>query len=439
MEQSGQDELARQLVASLREGTKSMTARKPQAHQRTNAAWIIVVVSGVMAGLHIWKLAPALPIIQEQLDYSLIFAGALLGVVQVAGMAGGLAVSLLAEVISQRRTLILGLILLTLGSVLGALSQNAAILLATRILEGAGVIMATVMGPGLVRLHAPLKNMNMAVGWWAAYMGMATFTGVFSTALILEHLPWNIWWLILAGLTLLPIPLVLRFVAPDKPAGAAKMKEAARRIAITAKSGRVWVSGLIFGCYTVQWMAVVGFLPTIYESFGLSTVSGGFISATVGGLNAVGAIICGTLLHRGINGKTLLVAGFILMAFTSMLTFAFTYPPQLLWVPMIAVGLFSLCGAAIPTTMTRVAVDLAPEGGSAPASMGLMQQIFNIGNFTGPMLLAGMATLTGGWNSTWWMTCGFAALGLLLTWLLAGQNSPFTEINAGKNLVLFRV
>lgn len=122
MEQSGQDELARQLVASLREGTKSMTARKPQAHQRTNAAWIIVVVSGVMAGLHIWKLAPALPIIQEQLGFSLIFAGTLLGVVQVAGMAGGLAVSLLAEVISQRRTLILGLILLTLGSVLGALS-----------------------------------------------------------------------------------------------------------------------------------------------------------------------------------------------------------------------------------------------------------------------------------------------------------------------------
>ncbi|WP_313810548.1 MFS transporter [Glutamicibacter sp.] len=406
-----------------------MTAALQQAQPRTNAAWIIIVASGVVAGLHIWKLAPALPVIQEQLGFSLLFAGTLLGVVQVAGMVGGLAVALLAEVISQRRTLLVGLILLSLGSALGAFSPNAGVLLATRILEGAGVIMSTVMGPGLVRLHAPLKNMNMAVGWWAAYMGMATFIGVFTTALVLQHLSWTAWWLVLAVFTLLSIPLVLKFVGPDRPAGAARMREAAQRIAVTAKSGRVWISGLIFGCYTVQWMAVVSFLPTIYEGFGLTPVAGGFISATVGGLNAVGAILSGALLHRGVNGKSLLLIGFVLMAATSTLTFIFSYPAQLLWIQMLVVGLFSLSGAAIPTTMTRIAVDLAPPGGSAPASMGLMQQIFNVGNFTGPMLLAGLATLTGGWNSTWWITCSFATLGVLLTLLLARRNSPFTQMN----------
>ena len=75
--------------------------------------------------------------------------------------------------------------------------------------------------------------------------------------------------------------------------------------------------------------------------------------------------------------------------------------------------------------MTRVVVDLAPPGGSAPASMGLTQQIFNIGNFTGPMLLASMATITGGWNATWLLTTGFALLGVLLTLLLSRRNSPF--------------
>ncbi|WP_417372322.1 CynX/NimT family MFS transporter [Glutamicibacter protophormiae] len=407
-----------------------MPAAPHQALQRTNAAWIIIVASGVVAGLHIWKLAPALPVIQEQLGFSLLFAGTLLGVVQVAGMLGGLAVSLLSEVISQRRTLLLGLLLLIVGSALGGASQDAYVLLATRIIEGAGVIMTTVMGPGLVRLHAPLKNMNMAVGWWAAYMGMATFIGVFSTALVLQHISWSTWWWILAGITLLPIPLMLKFVGPDVPAGASGMREAARRIGITAKSGRVWVSGLIFGCYTVQWMAVVGFLPTIYEGFGLSPVTGGLVTAVVGGLNAVGAIISGSLLHRGASGRTMLLAGFILMAVTSTLTFVFDYPTHLLWIQMIAVGLFSISGATIPTTMTRIAVDLAPAGGSAPASMGLIQQIFNIGNFTGPMLLAGIATLTGGWNSTWWITCGFALVGILLTIGLSRWNSPFAAMNS---------
>jgi cyanate permease len=172
-------------------------------------------------------------------------------------------------------------------------------------------------------------------------------------------------------------------------------------------------------------MAVVGFLPTIYAEFGLSAVAGGFASAVVGGLNAVGAIICGALLHRGLNGRTLLFTGFGLMALTSVQTFAVNYPAGLLWVQMLGVGMFSLGGAAIPTTLTRIVVDLAPPGGSAPAAMGLAQQIFNIGNFTGPMLLAAMVSWTGGWNSTWRLTLLFAALGSLLTLRLSRKNSPF--------------
>ena len=396
-----------------------------QAQQRTNIAWIIIVASGVVAGLHIWKLSPALGIIRDELGFSLFFSGVLLGVVQVAGMVGGLAVSLISEVISQRRTFLVGLLLLVIGSALGALSSNAFALLATRIIEGAGVIMVTVMGPGLVRLHAPLKTMNMAVGWWAAYMGLATFIGVFSTALALQHLPWHLWWAILSCVSLIPIPLILKFVPADSPPGSSAVRMATSRIAATARSPQVWVSGLIFGCYTVQWMAVVGFLPTIYAEFGLSAVAGGFASAVVGGLNAVGAIICGALLHRGLNGRTLLFTGFGLMALTSVLTFAVNYPAGLLWVQMLGVGMFSLGGAAIPTTLTRIVVDLAPPGGSAPAAMGLAQQIFNIGNFTGPMLLAAMVSWTGGWNSTWRLTLLFAALGSLLTLRLSRKNSPF--------------
>ncbi len=174
-------------------------------------------------------------------------------------------------------------------------------------------------------------------------------------------------------------------------------------------------------------MAVVGFLPTIYEEFGLDPVAGGLASAVIGGLNAVGAIICGGLLQRGVNGRTLLFTGFALMSLTSILTFAVDYPPGLLLIQMLCVGLFSLAGATIPTTMTRVVVDLAPPGGSAPASMGLTQQIFNIGNFTGPMLLAATATLTGGWNATWWLTTFFALLGASLTLVLSRRNSPFAE------------
>lgn len=52
--------------------------------------------------------------------------------------------------------------------------------------------------------------------------------------------------------------------------------------------------------------------------------------------------------------------------------------------------------------------------GTPPCSMGLIQQVFNIGNFTAPVLLGGISTLTGRRNSTWWITFGFPLIGLIL-------------------------
>lgn len=246
-------------------------------HQRTDSAWIITVFAGVMAALHIWKLPAAIPVLQEELQISLFLSGVLLGVVQVAGMVGGLAMSLLAEIYSQRKIMLLGLILLVCGSILGSFSPSTGMLLGTRIIEGAGVIMCSVMGPGLVRAHAPLKRMNLAVGWWAAFMGIATFFGILGTAISLQFISWQTWWFILGLLTLVPIALILKFVSATDPGGGSSTKSAFRKIAVTASSGRVWVSGLIFGCYTVQWMAIVGFLPTIFREDGLSPILGGII------------------------------------------------------------------------------------------------------------------------------------------------------------------
>ena len=356
----------------------------------TNAAWIVVVVAGITAALHIWKLPAALPLIQEGMGLSLFAAGLLLGIVQVAGMAGGLAVSLLAEVIGERRTLVLGLLFLSGGSVMGALAGGPGLLLTSRAVEGIGFIVATVVGPGLIRRHAPMHRLNLAVGCWSAYQGTATFVGLIASAFFLQVGTWQAWWWVMAMVTLVPIPLVLGFVPADRPTGSGGARAAAGRIGITARSGRVWIAGLVFGCYTIQWMAVVGFLPTVYGQSGLTGTPPGILSAIVGGLNGVGAIATGVLLHRGAPARLLLFSSFVLMAAASILTFAVDWSQVsggLVW-QVACVGFFSLTGAMIPATMTRMAVDLAPEGGSAPAAMGLMQQIFNIGNFTGPMIVA---------------------------------------------------
>ncbi len=389
--------------------------------QRADAAWIVVVLAGVTAAMHIWKLPTAIPVIQHELGMSLVQAGVLLGVVQVAGMAGGLAVSLLAEMIGARRCLLIGLWLLIAGSLIGGFADSAVVLMACRALEGAGFLLTTVVAPGLIRTNTPLARVNMAVGFWSAYQGFATFTGLVASALILQATNWHVWWWLMAALTLVPIPLVLKFVPQDPPRDGSGLPAATRRIGRTVRSPKPWIAGVVFGCYTVQWMAVVGFLPTIYHQNGVTGIWAGILSAVVGGLNAVGAIGTAPLLQRGVPPRMLLIPTFILMGTTTVLTFGVDWSavPGGMAIQFACVAVFSMVGAVIPSTLTRMAVDLAPPDGSTPAAMGLMQQIFNVGNFTGPAIVAWLATVTGGWQSTWWMTCTFALLGICLSLYLS--------------------
>lgn len=397
------------------------TATTAMTKQRVDAAWIVVVLAGITAAMHIWKLPAAVPLVQAELGLSLVQAGLLLGLVQVAGMVGGLAVSLLAELIGARRCLLIGLGLLFAGSLIGGFSTGAGLLMACRAIEGAGFQLATVVAPGLIRANTPPRRVNTAVGFWSAYQGCATFVGLMASALILQVTGWQAWWWIMAAVTLLPVPLILKFVPRDPPRDGSGAGAATRRIGVTVRSPKPWIAGLVFGCYTIQWMAVVGFLPTIYEQNGVTGIWPGVLSAVVGGLNAVGAIATAPLLQRGATPRQLIIPTFVFMGTTSLLTFGvdWTGVPGGTALQFACVAAFSLTGAVVPSTLTRLAVDLAPPGGSAPAAMGLMQQIFNVGNFTGPALVAWLATATGGWNSTWWMTCGFATLGILLSLYLS--------------------
>ncbi|MFC1400195.1 MULTISPECIES: CynX/NimT family MFS transporter [Streptacidiphilus] len=380
-------------------------------------AWIVVVAAGVVAGLQVWKLPPALPALRHDLSLSLVQAGTLLGVVQLAGMLGGLAVSLLAELIGERRCLSGGLVLLCLGSVAGGFAWSAAPLLVSRAVEGAGFILVAVTGPGLVRRSAPPGRLATAIGFWGAYQGISTFVGLIAGALVLQVVSWRVWWWAMAVLAPAPLPWVLARVPRDRAAGVRGAVAAVARIGRTVRSPGPWTAGLVFACYTLQWMAVVGFLPTIYRDGGMTGVWPGVLTAVVGAANAVGSIATAALLKRGLPVRAVLIPAFALMAATSVLAFA----PDWRTLPtgttgqFLCIAAFSLIGGAIPATLLRMVAELTPKGGSAPAAMGLIQQLFNAGSFIGPTLAAALASRTGGWHSTWWMTCGCAALGIVLS------------------------
>lgn len=383
----------------------------------TNTPWIVVVVAGVASAMHIWKLPGALDFIRQDLGMSLVDSGVLLGIVQVGSMLLGLVASLFSEVWGLRRTLVVGMILLAVGSLAGAFAAVTWFLMLTRIVEGVGFLMAGVVAPALIRRVAHPATANIAMGWWAGFQGMATFLAVLASTLLLTSVSWNTWWIIMAVITAATIPLILALVPADPDTGPPQVRAAVGRIRRTVVTRTPWISGIVFACYTLQWGAVIGFLPTIFREAGVGGLWPGIVTAVVGGMNAVGNILTGRLHQRGIPARPLLLIGLITMAVTTVITFApdWSGVPGGLAIQIVAVALFSGVGALIPATLTRIAVDVAPQDGSPAAVMGLMQQIYNAANLVGPIILAAIATASGGWRLSWTMTVAASLVGVVLT------------------------
>lgn len=388
----------------------SPTSAPAQDHAR---AALFLVLVGICAALHIWKLPPALPQLQADFHLTLVASGFLLSVVQMGGMLLGLPVGLLAERIGLRRCIVIGLGILSIASALGAIFDSGLMVLLGRAVEGVGFLMVVMPIPALIRRLVLPQHLSRIMGLWGCYMPVGTVVILLAGSWILNFGHWQILWLILAVLTAICLMLVVRIVPGDRITALPGQPASALALATTTlKSLNAWLVALTFGMYSGQWIAIIGFLPTIYAAEGLSGTSAGLLTAIVAGSNAIGNLMAGRLLHRGAAAWQLLVLGLGTMIVCAWAAFGAGLPAT---GQFVAVLLFSLVGGLVPATLFVLALTLAPTPQTASTTVGWMQQCSSLGQFAGPPLVAWVVHTAGNdWQWTWLATSILSALGILL-------------------------
>lgn len=417
------------------------------------APWV-VFGAGVCAALHVGKLAPAVAALQRELGLSLVEAGVLLGLVQGAGMTVGLLVGAWCDGLGARRAMTAGLLLQGAASFTGAFSQGAAPLLVLRAVEGLGFLMVVLPAPGVLRALTPPERLTGMLGSWGAFMPVAIALALLAGPPVIEGAGWRTWWVALAAVSgamalLLhrvvastvgaAVPATLRTMGPraaaraagtgssaslsagavEAGAGVSGLRALGSRVGTTLRSGGPWLVALTFAVYSAQWLAVVGFLPTIVARSGLSPWVIGLVAAGVSAANILGNAASGRLLQRGVPAPVLLAVGFSAMAIGAVLGFAPVLEPGSAG-RLVALAVFSAVGGLIPGTLFALAVDFAPGRSTVSSTVGWMQQWSAAGQVLGPPAVAWVASVAGGWERTWVATGGCCVAGLVLAARIAG-------------------
>lgn len=379
--------------------------------RRLDPAWL-VVLGGISAALHVGKLPPALPVLQQALGVSLVQAGFLLSLVQLAGMTLGLAAGLAADSLGPRRVMVSGLFILSLSGLLGGWAETPGTLLALRACEGLGFLLASLPAPGLIRRLVEPQRLNAAMGLWGAYMPIGTASALLLGPGVIAWWGWPGWWWLLALLSLAMAFWLWAALPPecDRPLPGGSGPVTARLVRTLASPGP-WLAALAFGAYSSQWLALIGFLPSIYAQTALAPGLAAAATALAAGINLVGNIASGRLLQRGVPARLLLHVGFSAMAVGAVLAFS-PIAGGSAGLRYFGVLLFSMVGGMVPGTLFALSVRLAPGEGTLSTTVGWMQQWSSFGQFVGPPLVAWVAARQGNWESTWLVTGAMAVAGM---------------------------
>jgi len=385
--------------------------------QRTSwAAVLVAIFAGVVGGFAYGKMSPALPLLQREFGLSLIQTGWLVS--SFNGLAAALAIffGVFAGRIGAFRLCLAGTLCIAAGSVVGALADSAAALIAGRLLEGLGFLSVVVSAPALITAASTLERRGIAFGLWSAYLPLGVSVVIAASPPLLAASGWRAtWW----GVAATAIVCAALLAAQSRHYAQARGGEVRSLASIRASLAQpvVWLLGLAFAMYTIQHNGVMVWLPTyLLQTRGLGAAPAALATALVVFVNCFGNVIGGALIQRGVPRGRIIGATFIVTSLTFLAIFSAQLPDTLRYVLAV---FYSFITGLVPAAVLSAGMRYARSSAEVGAVQGLIVQITNVGIFFGVPLIAASVTWGGSWDAALWVLLGCAAVALASAWIIA--------------------
>ena len=187
-----------------------------QAHRiHPNLILAVLSLAGLAYAVLSSAVIPALPVLQHALHSSVTGVTWLLTGFLLSASVGTAIIGRLGDIYGKERLLLWTLLVLSAGTLLAAVSQSLAVLIAARVIQGvAGGIFPLAFA--IARDEFPSDRVAGSIGLMSAILGIGAGIGLVIGALIVQHLGWHwLFWIPLV-VTLLAALCTWRYI-PESP------------------------------------------------------------------------------------------------------------------------------------------------------------------------------------------------------------------------------
>ncbi|GAA2183359.1 MFS transporter [Micromonospora lupini] len=387
--------------------------RRP--HPATGGALVLVGMLLVALNLRtaVTSLGALLDEIRDGLGLSGTMAGLVTTLPTIAFAGLGALTPWLVRRVAPARVLVVAMLALAAGQVLRAATDSAWIFVFTSALALAGIAVANILLPMLVKQHFGHRT-GLVTGAYTMALTLGT-TVAAASAVPIAH-AFGSWraglgvWAALAAVAVLPwVPLALRTRAGARRATPTAAVAAPTRVR-PARTRLGWAMAVYFGAQSLSGYAIMGWLAQLFRDAGYQPESAGLLLAGVTALGVPIALLMPTVAGRLATLRPL-VLGLTAASALAYLGLAFApHGAALLWVALLALG-----QGAFPMILTTIGLRARTAEGTVALSAFAQSTGYVIAAL-GPLLVGILYEVTGGWTAP----IGFL-LGALVVQTAAGM------------------
>lgn len=375
---------------------------------------ILVVVGIVVLAFNLRPAAVSVgPVLDEIRDGLRLNAGetGLLTALPVLSFAvfGALAPRF-ARAVGMHRVTLLALGALTLGLWLRSRADSPIVFLLLSFVSLAGMAVANVVLPSLVKLHFP-DRIGLLTSLYSSFLAIGLTSASVLTVPIAEHgshgdaLDWRLGigiWAATAVVAALPWFALLRH--DSKETGQPRHL----RLAEVARTRLGWVMAGFFGLQSLQAYVIFGWFAKVYRDAGFSASTAGLLLGVATGISIPLSFVIPSLTARVRDQRVLLTAvmAFYPLGYVGLLV----APVGGAWVWAVAVGTGT---CTFPFILTLIGLRARTPEGTAVLS-GFTQSVGYLISVVGPFGVGILHDATDGWTVPLWVLLGLCVPQYLL-------------------------
>ncbi|SCG60154.1 MFS transporter [Micromonospora humi] len=365
---------------------------------------LLVLAGMLLVALNLRAAVTSLGALLDEIRVGLGLSGAMAGVVTTLPTVAFAGLGALTPWLVRRwaapRVLVLAMIALTAGQVLRAVTGSVAVFVLTSALALAGIAVANILLPMLVKQHFPHRT-GLVTGAYTMALTVGT-TVAAASAVPVAH-AFGSWraglgvWAGLAALAVIPwVPLTLRARAARRAADRAATPAAVVAAPARVRPGRTrlgWAMAVYFGAQSLSGYAIMGWLAQLFRDAGYRPESAGLLLAGVTALGVPVALMMPTLAGRLATLRPLVLS---LTAFSAAAYLGLALAPRglaPLWVLLLALG-----QGAFPLILTTIGLRARTAEGTVALSAFAQSTGYVIAAL-GPLLVGILYSATGGWTA----------------------------------------